>query len=1000
MDHIIVQKALNLGSWDMSHVCMHRISLLLILLLLLLPSGAAAQKARARQKPASAQQADSLRAVQLRGRVLDAEEGDSLPGVHVQLLGVGGKPLRVTQTSDDGQYLLTDVPAGQYTMKFTCMGFRDESLRVTVSRKSGRLMLGDVLLHENSTLMREAVVEGQMAEMTVSDDTLMYNADAFKVQEGAMVEELVKKLPGIEVDDDGNYTLNGRPVTQVLVDGKEFFGRNMQATLENLPADMVDKIKAYDRQSDAARITGIDDGEERVVLDLSIKRNRKKGWMANLQGGYGTHDRASGRAMASRFVREQKVTLVGNAGNTAGNGNTTSGGVGLTQNYERKDLLQLNGGVQGHWRKSASETSSTTESFENKRAAFQSQRRSQSSHSGSLHLQYKAEWTPDTLTNIIARPDFQWSQGRSLASRLGASTQKDPFQLVPTLTDVLDEWELVPDKTKVNRRTGASHSTQDNVQAGGNVQVNRRLGKRGRNVAVNVDAGFQRGNSDSESYSQTDYYRMKAVSGEDSVYQKTQFNSADSHTRRASARLSYTEPVGRQIYLQGSYQYSWRRTERERDVSSIFGRDNFLGGVTQDNYRDMAYLAIPDTAQQGRTENIYQNHNVSLQLRIVRPKYLLTVGAMVQPQLSRVDYTKGVRHYEVSRSVVNASPTLNFKYRFSKKEQLNARYHASTGQPAITDLIPDTLSNADPLNIRLGNPGLKPSFTQTVHADYRKSITELQRTYAANLDFHTTQNSVSSRTEYDDLTGGRVTTPRNVNGNWNGSAGFNFNTAMRGDKRFRINTNTQGSMTNAVGYVYRSRLAETVKNRTRGASVRQGLRLTFRNDWLELNAQGAFRYSHTHSTSTSAGKMDTYRFNYGGSAQVQLPWNMTLSTSIDEQCRRGYANSSMNTNELIWGFQVSQSLLPKKNLVVSLRAVDLLDRRSDVSRTITTTARTDTRTSTVSSYFLASVSYRFRQFGGVRGGGKGTHAASTAPRRDTKAGAAKRGAGRKASKSK
>lgn len=958
---------------------MRQVLLLALLLVLLLPCGAAAQKARTPRKSAPALKADSVRAVQLRGRVLDAEGQDSLPGVHVRLLDGSGKPIRVTQTDDSGLYLLTGVPSGQYTMRFTCLGFREESLRLSITHKAGNLLLGDVLLHENSTLMREAVVEGQMAEMTVSDDTLVYNAGAFKVQEGAMVDELVKKLPGIEVDEDGKYTLNGRPVTQVLVDGKEFFGRDMQATLDNLPADMVDKIKSYDRQSDAARITGIDDGEERVVLDLSIKKDRKRGWMASAQGAYGTHDRMSGRAMASRMVREQKVTLLGNAGNTGGNGNTTSGHVGLTQNYERKDRLKLNGGVQANLRKSRSETASTTESFENKRAAYQAQARRQTSHSSSLHLQYKAEWTPDTLTNIILSPDFQWGEGSGDGYRLGASMRRDPLPLVSGLTDVLDDWSLVPDSIRVNRRLGASHSTQDRLQASGSLQAHRRLGKRGRGVAMNVSAGFQRGSTGSDSYSQTDYYLLRASSGEDSVYQKTQFNSSNTLSRHASARLSYTEPVGRQIYLQASYQYAWRRNDRNRDVSSIFGLQNSLGGVGLDNYRSMAHLAIPDTAQQGRTDNTYQSHSLSLQLRIVRPRFLLTVGAMLQPQRSEVDYTKGVRHHEVTRTVANASPTLNFKYRFSKKEQFNARYHATTGQPAITDLIPDTLSNADPLNIRLGNPGLKPSFTQTIHADYRKSFTDLQRSMAANVDFHTTQNSVSSRTEYNELTGGRVTTPQNVNGNWNGSAGFNFNTALRADKRFRFNTNTQASMTNAVGYVYRSRLAETVKNRTRGASVRQGLRVTFSTDWLEVNAQGAFRYSHTHSTSSSAGRMDTYRFNYGGSALVRLPWNMTLSTSIDEQCRRGYAVSAMNTNELIWGFQVSQSLLPKKNLTLSVRAVDILDRRSDVSRTITTTARTDTRTSMVNSYFLASASYRFRQFGGRRGKG----AAQVTPSRGT-----------------
>ncbi|MGN1255791.1 MAG: outer membrane beta-barrel protein [Bacteroidaceae bacterium] len=941
-------------------------------MLLLLSATATAQKNRQRKPAATTQKTDSVPSLQLRGCVLDAAIHDSLPGVHVRLINNKGELTKVTQTGENGQYTLTDIPTGQYTMRFTCMGFHEESRALNITRKTGHLMLGTVYLQENSTLMKEAVVEGQMAEMTVSDDTLVYNADAFKVQEGDMVEELVKKLPGVEVDDNGKYTMNGRPITQILVDGKEFFGRNMQNTLENLPADMVDKIKAYDRQSDMARISGIDDGEERMVLDLTIKKNRKQGWMSNLQGGYGTQDRMNGKVTVSRFVKDQKVTLVGNTGNTGGNGNTTSGNIGLTQNYERKDLIQINGGLQTNLRKSKNETESSIEAFENKLAAFQQQERRQTGHSRNLHLQYKAEWTPDTLTTIIVSPNFQWGKGNDNGRRLGVSMKEDPLTLVPELEDVLGQWDMVPREIKVNRRTGASHGSQKNMEAGGSIQANRRLGKQGRNLAMHVGAGFQKGNSDSQNYSQTDYYRLKAVTGEDSVYQKTQFNNADNISRNASVRLSYTEPVGRQIYLQTSYQYSWRRSARERNVSSIFGRENLLGGVTQDNYREMEYLSTPDTAQQGRTENIYQNHNINLQLRIVRPRYLLSFGAMVQPQKSQVDYTKGVRHYEVSRSVVNASPTLNFKYRFSKKEQFNARYHASTGQPSITDLIPDTLNNADPLNIRLGNPELKPSFTQTIHADYRKSIPDLQRTYAANIDFHTTQNSVSSRTEYDELTGGRVTTPQNVNGNWDASAGFNFNTAIRGDKRFRVNTNTQGSYTNAVGYVYRSKLAQTIKNRTRGASVRQGLRFTYRIDWLEMNANGSFRYSHTSSTSNSARNMDTYRFNYGGSIQIDLPWNMKLSTNIDEQCRRGYAQANMNTNELIWGFQISQSLLPKKSLVVSLRAVDVLSNHSDISRTITTTSRTDTRTSTVNSYFLATISYRFRQFGGSSGGKKGS----------------------------
>ena len=205
-----------------------------------------------------------------------------------------------------------------------------------------------------------------------------------------------------------------------------------------------------------------------------------------------------------------------------------------------------------------------------------------------------------------------------------------------------------------------------------------------------------------------------------------------------------------------------------------------------------------------------------------------------------------------------------------------------------------------------------------------------------------------------------------LGGNWNGSASFNFNTAFR-DQRFRINTNTQTSMTNAVGYVYQASSHETVKNRTRGNRVSQGLRLTFRNDWLEVNANGSLRYNHSRSTNSSASNLDTYGFNYGVGTEMQFPWNMTFSTSITEQCRRGYSDASMNTNELIWGFQFSQRLLPKKNLTITVRANDVLNQRDNVSRNVSATARTDTRTLNVHSYYLLTVNYRFGKFGGGRG---------------------------------
>lgn len=910
-------------------------------------------------------QANGVAHLNIRGTVFENESLHPMQGASVKLFDAKGTLISGNVTMKNGQFLLPGIPTGSYTLKISFMGFKEQSFSITLPNKSGNYKINDVMMREEATMMKEAVVEGQMPEMTVVEDTVMYNADAFKLPDGALVEELIKKLPGIVLEDNGSYTWNGKSISQILVDGKEFFGNNMELVLKNLPAEIVDKVKAYDRQSENARITGIDDGNERTVLDLAIKKNRKRGWFGNVMGGYGSSDRYTGRFMTNRFVGDQKFSVVGNANNTEGDGMTDHQSGGFTMNYEKKKVLELNGSLNGNFSQGSSESSTSRQSFENRNAAYSNSIQSSGNHSNGVNFNYKVEWSPDTMTKVIFRPEFSYRESGNHSESESAAFNADPYALAG-ITDPLAQLSLLSDSIGVNHRLSANHSGSDNINTSASLRINRRMKKKGRNLSLEASGGYSNSNTESDSYSQIDYYQRLALDGTDSIYHKTQFNDSQSKNRNWSASVSYNEPIAQNIFLQFSYSYRNRFSDHDRTVSSIFDPYNDLYGVARANYRQFSAYGTPDTAQCNYTTNTYQNHDARLQLRVNRTQYQLTIGGNVQPQINSVDYNKGWKHYDVRRSVVNASPTVNFRYRFSRQEQLDFRYGGSTGQPSITDLIPDTLNNANPLNIQLGNPDLKPSFTQNLSANYRKSIQESQRSYAANLQFNTTRNSVSNRTEYDEETGGRVTQPMNINGNWSGDASFNFNTAFR-DQRFRINTNTQTRMTNAVSYVYQTSTHETVKNRTRGNRVSQSLRLTFRNDWLEVSANGSLRYNHSRSTNTSASNLDTYGFNYGVGTEIQCPWNMTFSTNITEQSRRGYSDASMNTNELIWGFQISQRLLPKKNLTITVRANDVLNQRDNVSRNVSATARTDTRTVNVHSYYLLTVNYRFGKFGGGKG---------------------------------
>ena len=916
-------------------------------------------------------QAPTMAWYNVRGTVYDSSTLKTLPGASVQLNDSTGKMVTGRQTSDNGQYLLPGIPLGKYTVKISYMGYKTQTFTLTLTGKGGNKKVQDILLKEEATLMEEAVVVGQAPEMVVKEDTTVYNASAFSLPPGSMVEELIKKLPGVVVDDDGKITHNGKEVKQILVDGKEFFARDGQMVMKNLPADIVDKVKAYEKKSDLARITGIDDGEEQTVLDLEIKKDMRRGWFGSAEGGYGLpEDRYSGRLMVNRFKDQQKMSLVGNAGNTSGNGLSANQSVAGSLNLEN-DKVELNGGLTGRFSQSQSASWSNSQNFENRNAAYSNRSSSNQGNNKSFATNWRIEWKPDTMTNIMIRPEFSlgdsWSQSRSMS----ATFNDNPYDYT---SDPLASFDDIARVIKVNRNQNGSFNDNDNISGSLSLQVNRRFNKPGRNITLNVNGGLNKNGGESSSYSQIDYYQILALTGDDSTYHKIQYNDNTTKSKNISARLSYSEPIGVGHYLQFSYQFSYRFSDRDRDVSSIFDPHVAQYGYSIEDYRGHQEQATRDTAQCNYVTNNNYNHDIRVQYRFTGTKWRFNVGVNLQPQRNEVNYTKGFKHYEVGRNVYNWSPTLNLRYRFSKQEQFQARYSGQSSQPSITDLIPDTLNNANPLAISLGNPELLPSFTHNASIDYNKSITEYQRSYNASAQVRWTQNSVANKTQYNDVTGGRVTQPVNINGNWNANAHFNFNTAFT-DQRFRVNNGLSYSHTNSVGYVYHTvetddgqggtkNVGVTVKNRVRGDNVSDNLRFTFRHDWLELNAHGNIYYNRSRATQTSASNLDTWGYGYGASTVMNFSdIGLSFSTDINMRSRRGYADAAMNTNQLIWNAQISYSFLKQRNAILRLRWNDILDQRDMISRNISATSRTDSDSDRISSYGMLTFIYRFNAFG-------------------------------------
>ena len=294
------------------------------------------------------------------GKAVEADSGEPLPSATVKLLKRDSTLVKGVVTDYDGNFRLAAPNDGKFILKISCVGFKNYSKDITVSGKN--VALGKVSMKTDAIMLEGATVTANAAKVTLKEDTFVYNAAAYRTPEGSVVEELVKRLPGAQVSDDGKITINGKEVKKILVDGKEFMTGDTKTAMKNLPTSVIERVKAYDEKSDLARVSGIDDGEEQTVLDFGIKKGMNKGTFSNIDAGVGTEDRYSARAMGAVFNDKMRVMGFFNANNTndmgfpggggggrfggARNGLNASKMVGLNMNYEIKDKLKLNGSVR------------------------------------------------------------------------------------------------------------------------------------------------------------------------------------------------------------------------------------------------------------------------------------------------------------------------------------------------------------------------------------------------------------------------------------------------------------------------------------------------------------------------------------------------------------------------------------------------------------------------------------------------------------------------------
>lgn len=643
--------------------------------------------------------------------------------------------------------------------------------------------------------------------------------------------------------------------------------------------------------------------------------------------------------------------------------------IGANYNYELKDKFKFNTSLR--WNHSDGDvwSSRSSENFMGTSSSFSNSLSQSYSRSNSWNGNIRLEWMPDSMTNILFRPSISWSSSDGLSGSQSASYNKDPYTITtkdPLSEEGIEEMEKAEAMVNSQLTNGITYSDNNNIN--GMLQVNRKLGNKGRNITFRVDAKYTDNDSKSISLNNAKLYLVQTAEGKDSTYQTNRYNLTPSKNYSYAGQLTYSEPLWKATFLQFSYKFTYSYSKSDRSTYDFSkyamsgdheyrGWDSYLNPFAGhlNDYRD-------DNLSRFSKYRNY-NHDIQVMMRFIRQKYNLNFGVMVQPQQSKYiqDY-QGV-HVDTVRNVVNVSPTLDFRYRFSKMSNLRINYRGTTSQPSISQLL-DITDNSDPLNISMGNPGLKPSFTQNFRLFYNNFVQNHNKGIMTFVNFSTTNNSISNKVTYDETTGGRITRPENINGNWNAMGAFMFNCSIDSAGVWNINTGAHANYNNYVSYLSLDKKSDSQKNTTRSITWRQNLSFSYRNDWAEFSLDGTLTYNKAKNKLQPTSNLETWQFSYGPSMTLTAPWGTSLNSSLSINSRRGYNDSSMNTDEFVWNAQLSQGFLKGKPLTIMLQFYDLLRQQSTFSRAISATSRTDTEYNAINSYAMLHVVYRLNLFGG------------------------------------
>ena len=875
----------------------------------------------------------------------------------------------------NGLFSISPVPANDFTLVITNLGYRPVAKFIPVKQTEKSINVGTIILTANPTTLKEVVVEA--APIVIKEDTIEYRADAFKVKENATTEDLLKKLPGISVDKDGNVKAQGKDVKKIRVNGKEFFGGDVTTATRELPANIIDKVQVIDDYGDQATVSGIKDGEAEKVINLQIKKDKNRGFFGRITAGAGTDEHYQGSFNGNYFNNQQQISLFANSNNTnqslfnfgnmaanRGMGNmmkmgqglmndmgggsglmnamqngdqsfvssnfssntgiTTSSSVGINYRDQWGKRISVYGSYSYSHRKNDIIQYSSTQNFYTRDTAFLNNQDNSSTTKGDNHrVFFNLEYQIDSFNYLKISPNLTYASSNNNSN---------------TLFDYYLNSKLHTSGGSNNSSSGAQNPSVNST-----ILFNHKFRKRGRNFSANITLGNSTNNSDQNTNNSTSTYIIPI-----GVYNRLQYIDQVNDNHNYGIRLTYSEPLSKTRNLDVAYSHNltYARNNKSTDSVDIAGVRYFIPGLSNDY------------------ENNFYSNRIGVSIRTTLKKMNYTFGISLQPVSQQGNsITRDSMYKKIDR--VNIFPIARFAYNFSKTKVLNISYSGSATQPTYTQLQ-DVTDNSNQQSVTKGNPLLQPSINHNINAGYNNFNFVSGRVLFVNMTFSMIQNQIVNKTIRLGNSGAQLSIPENVNGYYN-VLGFYTYSKPYNNRKYVI------TLTGTANYNHNINLYDNEQNVGNNWVVSQSMNFEFNyKSWLSLGTGVSYSlndvtYSNKSGSISNAlfPNSSSSAWTFSSNLDMDIPGNWVIKYDFDYTLNQGL-NSSVSRDLTIFNASLEKQLFKKKNGQLKLAVYDIFNQNTNVSRSVTANSIVDIRSNKLARYGMLTFTYRLQKFKGQK----------------------------------